>query len=328
MEQDASQFDFSLWPASTSWLVGNCFPNETRPFWYWVKSPAFPIGIIVLFPPENPQGIDPRLTMRRLLGQLHVPVECCFSWTLNGMIFESAAGTNPLLDQPLPPVLPGADPQIYITCEFPHVHQQAPIEQPSHIVMPQVLGRAVPIGMDREATPAEMELLVGIHGEWGSSLHLEADLLRQRKKITDLNGKLKTLNRDLNTDERTYSSSQDKKDWQDARRWLRDCQQKLARCLKDYDIGFTSAAGQRTWFEEAYENFVVPRKPFEGLEQAFRDFQIYHKSLQSLNNSMKGAIQFSMQNGEKRAQRVLNTIQAKVREGNAKKSFLGVITNS
>ncbi|HBN77033.1 MAG TPA: hypothetical protein DD473_14695 [Planctomycetaceae bacterium] len=325
--------DFSTRPASTVWEQIVCPAAPNLIFWCWFKPVNFPHGVVVLFPQEIDRSQIPNLTMRAILQAIGINFQQVTSWALNGMTFEAAQGSNPLLDQPLPPAIPGGDPQVYIACHVP-VAPMMPVApqmmQPeANMAMPAFgTTRALSQGINRGPSAIEMEWLEGMHAEWNSSVMIEADLLRQRKKIVDVSARLKSLNRDLNTDERTYSSSQDKKDWQDARRWLRDCGTKLARCLKDYDIGFTSSAGQRTWFEETYEQFVEKKLPFDGMEQAFRDYQIYHKSLQNLNSSMKSAVQYAMQNGERKAQRVINTIQSKVREGNAKKSFMGVISGT
>jgi len=330
-DERSTGIDFSSRPASTSWEQVACPAVPQLKLGVWFKPATFPMGVVLAFPQGVNRAAFPQLTMRMLLDAIQLNPASIISWAVNGMTFDAAQGANPLLDQPLPPAIPGADPQIYVMCVAPvQVAPPMPMAPPPGAAMPmaQVAPRGAAQAMNRQATSQELEWLDGIDAEWNASLNIEADLHRQRKRLVDMQSKLKTLNRDLNTDERTFSSSQDKKDWQDARRWLRDCSTKLARNLKDYDIGFTSAAGQRTWFEETYKTYVESKTPFEGMEQAFRDYQIYHKSLQTLNTSIKSAVQYAAQNGERRAQRLLAQIQAKVREGNAKKNFLGVITGN
>ncbi|MCG6157966.1 hypothetical protein [Rubinisphaera margarita] len=323
--------DFASRPASAGWEQVTCSAVPQLTLGVWFKPATFPMGVVLAFPQGVNRAQFPQLTMRMLLDAMRLEPSSIISWAINGMTFDAAQGTNPLLDQPLPPSMPGADPQIYVMCAAPvPVAPPMPVAPPPMAAapMPQMAPRGAAQGMNRQPSPQELEWLDGIDAEWNASLNIEADLHRQRKRLVDMQSKLKTLNRDLNSDERTYSSSQDKKDWQDARRWLRDCSTKLSRNLKDYDIGFTSAAGQRTWFEETYKAYVETKLPFEGMEQAFRDYQMYHKSLQTLNTSIKSAVQYAAQNGERRAQRLISQIQAKVREGNAKKNFLGVITGS
>jgi len=290
----------------------------------------------MMLPEDLPRGTPEAPTMRTLLSQCGIAAESTFSWAVNGMAFDTQGGQNPLLDQPLPPAMPGADPGIMVALApvpavappaQPPAGLVAPGMLPPHQAAPPAAGMPVPVGgLGRSATAEEMEVLESISAEWNASISMEGELARHRKMLTDMVGKLKALNRDLNTDERTYSSSQDKRDWQDARRWLRDCSQNLARCLKEFDIGFTSKAGQRSAFEETYEKFVDPRIPFDGMMQAHADFQIYHKSLQTLLSSMRSGLQHASQNGERRAQRVQAAIAAKVRAGNTRKSFIDVIS--
>ncbi|MBR9802936.1 MAG: hypothetical protein ACE37I_14925 [Rubinisphaera brasiliensis] len=315
-------FDFVNRPPSTAWEPMQISTGQT--FWIWVKPAHFPQGVLVMLPEDMPRGTPESPTMRVLLNSAQIPAEAIFSWAVNGMAFDSQQGQNPLLDQPLPLALQGADPGIMVA--------MAPVPAAPPAPMPPAMPMQQPVAMplqanalNRPATAEELELLDSIKTEWNNSIAMEAELSRNRKLLTDMVGKLKSLNRDLNTDERTYSSSQDKRDWQDARRWLRDCSQSLARCLKEFDIGFTSKAGQRSSFEETYEKFVEPRIPFDGLSKAHSDYQIYHKSLQTLLSSMKSGLQHASQNGERRAQRVLASIAAKVRDGNTRKSFIDVI---
>ena len=342
-------FDFSQRPPSAQWEPVLLLQQPAVTGWVWFKPINFPQGLILLLPEQidrNDPRIQPQLTVRRLTFALGIAGEQVLSWSVNGMHFEGQHGQNPLLDHPLPPGVAGVDPGIYVSLQ--PVQLTAPVPQPMYGFDPQFQQQAgfpqhggMPVGMagamaarnasvgqNRAATTAELEIIDSIQAEWTTSLQMESELGRQRKQLVDMQAKLKSLNRDLNTDERTYSSSQDKKDWQDARRWLRDCSGSLARCLKEYDIGFTSRAGQRTWFEETYENFIVPRLPFDGMQQAHADFQIYHKQLQALNSAMKTGLQHSQLNGERRAQRILSAIAAKVRDGNSRNSFLGVITGN
>jgi hypothetical protein len=179
------------------------------------------------------------------------------------------------------------------------------------------------------STPASLaEIYKSIELDWVASLEIERDLTRLRKQLIDMMARLKTLNRDLTPPERLYSSNQDKKDWQDARRWLRDSSTKCWRCIKDHDIGDTSSAGQRKWFEETYQNIILPRKPFDGLQQASRDFEGYRKLVQTLHNTMSTTHSMAAIDGERRAQAVLARIAQKVREATNKKNFLGVILDS
>src|SRR5258708_7230112 len=54
--------------------------------------------------------------------------------------------------------------------------------------------------------------------------------------------------------------------------------------------------------ELIYQQYVVPRRNFEGLVQAERDFDQYRKTMQTLLNNMNTAQTSAMQEGERRAQ--------------------------
>jgi len=326
--------DFQQRTPSPNWeqLTSAQWPGFVA--WYWVKPPTFPHGVAISIPQEIDRTAVPGLTVRSLLEAIDIKPQTVLSWAINGVTVDAAGGQNPLMGQPLPAAVPGVDSQLFVLCQpLP----TTPAPPPGVQGQPQTANaqaaqsnfvRASAVGMTRQPTQDELECLEGIDEEWHAALAIEGDLQRQRKKVVDMAGKLKSLTRDLSADERTYSGSQDKRDWQDARRWLRDCEGKLTRCLKEYDIGFTSKAGQRAWFERTYENFVEKKLPFEGMDQAYREYQINHKTLQTLNATMKNAVQHASQNGERRARRILATINEKVRRGNTKSSFLGAITGS
>ena len=75
----------------------------------------------------------------------------------------------------------------------------------------------------------------------------------------------------------------------------------------------TSNAGKRNAYELIHQQYVVPRRNFEGLVQAERDFEQYHKTMQALLYNMNTAQTSAIQEGERRAQQVLSRIAAKVR---------------
>ena len=127
------------------------------------------------------------------------------------------------------------------------------------------------------------------------------------------------MNRDLSSEEARCGDQLDKRDWQDARRWLRDGAARLSRFLKDHHMGMTSTAGKRESYAAIYRQYVVPRHSFDGLAQAEREFEFHRKSLQTLLNNMNAAHSAAVQDGERRAQQVLTRIAAKVRTARAKR---------
>ena len=131
--------------------------------------------------------------------------------------------------------------------------------------------------------------------------------------------RLGTLDRDLNPDERFHGDRQAKTDWQEARRWLKDAAAKLARYIKEHDIGETSAAGKRLYLQQTFEQIVATRRPVDNIVQLHREFEGYRKRLQILLNNMNTACNAAGQDGERRAQEVLRRIDASVRGVRAKK---------
>ncbi len=175
---------------------------------------------------------------------------------------------------------------------------------------------------------ATVDIYERIEADWNSSNEIEKDLTRLRKQLVDILGRLKTLNRDLNGPERVHSNNQDKKDWQDARRCLRDATNRVWKYLKAHDIGDTSNAGKRVMFEEVYRKYIAPRKLFKEFMTTARAFESHRKTITTLHGDMNNAYSFASLDGERKAQQVLNRIQQKVREASNKKNFLGVMLDS
>ena len=251
------------------------------------------------------------LTMRLLLHTLGIDPASVTLWYLYGLPCESHAGTHPLLDQPLPPPAAGADPRITA-----YVQPVPPAAWPPHAVSgvpPQMaVAAAAPSG------PAA-QLFTRAENDWNAILQIEANLTLLRKQVSAMQARINTLNRDLSPDERQYGDRKDKSDWQIARRWLRDVATRLSRCIKDHDMGHTSAAGKRNQVEQTYQQFIAPRIPFEGLERVQREFEQYRKSMQTLLNNMQAANVQASQDGERRAQEILNRLATKVRSARTRR---------
>ena len=152
---------------------------------------------------------------------------------------------------------------------------------------------------------------------------LEVQLAAAAKQLNATLLRINSLNRDLSSDEGRAADQLDKKEWQEARRWLRDVANRVSRFLKDHHIGMTSSAGKRRSFETIYEQYVVPRRHFDGIVQSERDFEQYHKTLQTLLNNMNAAQTSATQDGERRAQQILTRIGAKVRGARGEKMTAG-----
>jgi hypothetical protein len=94
---------------------------------------------------------------------------------------------------------------------------------------------------------------------------------------------------------------------------------RVSRYLKDHLVGITSNAGKRNSYESIYQQHVFPCRPFDGLEQAERDFDSYRKSLQTLHTNMTAVNTTAVQEGERRAQQVMARVAAKIRTMRSKR---------
>jgi hypothetical protein len=352
-------------PASQTWeqvFLPECPENYV---WAWFKPAHLPHGLILRVPDESyrthPQLVA-QWTMRKLLRAARVEPALVAMWHLRGVPYPGLNGTTPYLDAPLPAPAPGMDPNIVVAVNPPQVINGAPVMpapmstvpmmpgpmitapmvagppvmsvipvHPAAMMAGMPLGPAVAMAQPAAAQPQEPvnpDVFERIDADWHSSLDLEKELGRLRKQLVDTMGRLKSLNRELNPPERLHTNSQDKKEWLEARRGLRDATTRLWKSIKAYDIGDTSYAGQRLWFEQTYAKYIVPQTPFDGLTRAERQFESHRKSMQMLHNEMSNAHNFATLEAERRAQQVMNRIQQKVREASSRKNFLGVILDS
>ncbi len=315
---------------SQGWEPLTWADDPQHPAWIWFKPPTFPQGLALRIPEETWQT-SPQLsslTLRRLLHVAGVDPSCVAMWQFCGMAYPGMNGANPLFDQPLPAPGPGAIAEIVVIINAPAMMAAPPMMMPPMNFMPAMNPMAMaPMAMP---TPSgtlnanQTEVLERLEIEWSAVIDIEKDLERLRKMLVDLGARLKILNRDLNPDERLYSSREDKQDWQDARRFLRDGEMKLRACVKEFDIGDSSAAGYRRGLEQIFEQFIVPRVSFNGMETTLVQFEAHRKLVMTLQGKMNTAYLGAVSNGERRAQQILVRIAGKVREAGNKKTALGV----
>lgn len=310
--------EFAQRPPSRAWEQISVPAPTPRRIWAWFKPVHIPNGIILRIPDELwPQIISGSpLTLRAMLAAAGVDPALVLAWQQYGQQLPGLNGTNPLFDQPQAPPMAGVDPSIIVFVGVP----AAPIP-PAQSLPAAPAASAGSVAMPNHST----ELLEAIDAIWNTVLEIEKDQERLRKMLVDMSSRLKGLNRDLGPDERLYSSREDKQDWQEARRWLRESENKLRACIKEYDIGDQSSAGQRRWFEAIHSQFVAPRIPFEGMEQVAINFEYYLKMVTTLQGKMNSVYLAAQNNGERRALMVLARIANKVREATNKKTALGVL---
>ena len=295
---------FAARPPSSTWERIR-FQDSPQSFvWAWFKPSHVPLGLVLVIPDETFQTLPrlDQLTMRKLLTVTGIDPQSVSMWSLYGAGYDSLLGTSPFLDQAIPAPVPGVDRNI-VVCIHP----------PAAIILP-------PMSMPVLAQPSPpTELYERIGTDWNASLHLEKELDTLRKQLAGMSAKLNSLNRDLSPEEFRHADRQDQDDWRDARRWLREASGKLSRFIKECDVGETVYVGKKKWFEQIYEQIVLPRQPFNGLEQVLHEFESHRKSLQTLVNNMRATLSSASQDGERRAQQVLARIAAKANAARSKR---------
>lgn len=312
---------FAARPPSMSW---EAIPLADAPqcfVWVWFKPPQMPFGLVLTIPDETFQANLPQvLTVRNVLRSVGLDPAWVAMWTLYGAVFDPQQGANPILDQAIPPPMPGVDRNIFVGL---HAAASSPFGLAGY--PPQIgtaipfVGQALPAQVTPTVTGNSAVMLERISSEWHACLHLEKELETLRKQLGNMATKLSSLNRDLTPEESLHSTREDRDDWQDARRWLREAASRVSRFIKEMDVGETTYSGKKQWFESIYEQHVVPRQPFNGIEQAQQDFEAHRKTLQTLINNMRSAHNGASSDGERRAQQVLSRIASKVNAARSKR---------
>jgi Skp family chaperone for outer membrane proteins len=297
-------------PPSQSWEPLALPIGAGVPVWAWFKPPAAPQGVIVRIPAAARQAWGGMFTLRMVLLALRLAPGQLQSWNILGLTYDSQQGASPLLDYPLPSSPLGADLDITL---FLQTTGAAPVAFSSGTA-PAAVAAAPAAG-----SPQSDRLLAAMDADWSAVQQMEGALGQLRKQLNAIQGRLQSLSRDLTPDEKVASDSNDKKDWQDARRWLRDVAGQVSRYIREHDLGVTSAAGQRNRFEDLYANYVAPRKPFDGLPAAQQELEAYRKAVQSLVSKMQTALSAAGKDGEQRAQQILSRIGAKMRSARQKR---------
>lgn len=294
---------FSERPPSSSWESVPVIDAPGLFVWAWWKPAAAPHAVFVRIPPEALDGVALRrpFTLKFLAGLLAVDLRQVASCSVYGTCYDGQQGAGAIWDCPIPLPAPGVDPTIGL-----FLSMVAPAIQPAPVAAPLPRG---PLS----------EKFAHMESDWNASLQLELQLGAAAKQVNGTMMRMGALNRDLSIDEARAADQQDKREWHEARRWLRDATVRLSRFLKDHHIGMTSAIGKRTSYEAIYRQYVAPKHPFEGIDQAAREFEAYRKTLQTLLNNMTAANGSAVQDAERRAQMVLTRISSKLRNARAKR---------
>jgi len=273
--------------------------------WAWFKPPTAPGAVLLRLPDQSSRADQSSAApaLRHLLQSVGIDladVEVCY---LYGIAVDPRAAGAPL-DGPLEPPPPGADPNIVVMVSA-GLHSS-----------PQSARGAQKLSAIR---PETAHIYHAIDADWDIALQLEKQLVILRKRLSTMLARLGTLDRDLTTEERLHGDRQAKTDWQEARRWLKDAAARLARYIKEHDLGETSAAGKRLQLQQIFETIVAPRNAVDNIVELHREFEAYRKRLQILLNNMNTAHNGAAQDGERRAQDVMRRISGSVRNVRAKK---------
>ncbi len=316
---------FSTRPPSTTWEQV-VFPDLPQHFvWVWYKPQTNPNSFVMLIPPETWQShpAPAQFTARYLAYVAGIDLSWVAAWSVQGIAYDVQHHAV-MLDQPVPQPPDGADPHIYVSLYDPAYPAKQSEAQNAET---QNAGETEPHAefAERAAPQTAREQLELMAADWQAAEKIASNLVILRKKLLDGMTRLGKLNRDLSPQERLHADNQDKKDWQHARMMLRDGLSQMSYCVKGFDIGDTSTAGQRSWFEKVYNDYIEPRREFQGMEQTQRQFETYRKSLVTLQSKMNSTYNKAVQSGERRAQQVMQRIQRKMRDAQTKKNFLGAL---
>ncbi len=290
-------------PPSTTWEPVPLAADPQAYVWAWFKPPAAPQGLFVQIPPEGFQNpvCRPLLTIRTILHALGIDPRQVAAWSLYGVTYDGQQLANSNWDFPIPEPGMAADRSIGI-----YLH-------PSPLAAASVAAAPFSGAAASTSPGAGGGVFSRIDADWNACLQLELQLTAASKLLNATLQRINSLNRDLSPDESRCADSQDKRDWQEARRWLRDVSSRVARFLKDHLVGMTSNAGKRSTYESIYQTYIATRRQFDGLEQAERDFDAYRKSLQTLLTNMTAVNTTAVQDGERRAQQVMTRVAGKIR---------------
>ena len=320
--------------------------------WAWYRPAHLPSGVVVSMPAELltafPGGFP--MTLGDVLTATGVPPQQFQAVSLFGCEWQSASVFAPFVNHPLPVIPEGGRAEIVIAVaeqqvmmpmmpfvSMPHsgttmfgtdtipMLADANAFAGQQAVHPDLLSEDVNQSFaddsdfeDNSAPLTEDMMYLRIEAAWKGARQIERQTTGLRQKLGSMQAVLGKLDRDLSPDERLASDREDRDDWADVRRWLRDLQAKCHREIKAFDIGMTSGAGGRRHLEEVFLTRIEPRAAAGQLEGYRAEFEQFRKDMVSLQRAMSTALQAASLNGTQRAQRTLGKIAGKIREMRAR----------
>jgi hypothetical protein len=290
--------DFAFRPPSSQWEPVLLVPGSMLAIWVWCKPAHAPLDLIIRVPMETMTGLGGQLTLRQVLLAAGAELSQVYGVATPSGFIEALGGAHPLLDQFLPAISPAVD----LTARM-HSAPAAVMTAP-----PIAAGGGLSGGAAHS-----------IDADWTAVVQAETNLSALRKQLATIQGKLQSLNRDLNADENIAADNLDKREWQDARRWLRDGAALTSRYIKEADTGVTSMAGNKRRLEQMVEDAKAGRLSPQQLAQAQNEIEAHRKTVVNIQTQMQNALQSASRDGEQRAQMILSRIAAKVRNHRSKR---------
>ena len=291
--------DFTLRPASTGWEALALVPGTAIGIWVWCKPLHAPLDLIVRVSAETFQAVGGMLSLRQIVAGAGAEMGQVQGLTIQGTFIDALSGTNPLLDH----AVPAASPWVEVAIRM------LPMAA-SYAVAP-VAGAGLSAGSQASA--------MAIQSDWTAVVQAETQLMTLRKQLATVQGRLLSLNRDLSADENVASDNADRKEWQDTRRWLRDCAGLASRYIKEADTGVTSMAGNKGRLEQLVQDAKAGRLSPPQMAAAQNEIEAHRKTVVNIQNQMQNALQAAGRDGEQRAQQILTRIAAKVRAHRTKR---------
>lgn len=299
------------------------------PLWIWCRPSALSSGFHVVIPASMSVAFPKLLpfSLADILGHLAIPPQALSDVSFYGQNWYAAAECLPALGNPLPTPTAEMKAEISVLIHepvasafpYPLTAPAAVDSQPEFEPEAEVADDPFETDLESETEPLTDSLMVQrIEAAWKSALQIERQLTGLRQKLSSIQTSLGKMDRELTADERVASDREDRDEWNDVRRWLRDLQTKCHREIKTFDVGMTSGAGVRNSLEQSFMNQIEQRKANADLFALRREFEKYRKDMASLQRSMTVTLQSASQNGTQRAQRVLGKIAGKIREMRAR----------
>lgn len=333
---------FSQRPPSCQWEP---LPMARLPgivLWAWYRPAHLPTGVVVSIPAELlaafPAGFP--FTLGDVLAAASVPPQQFQAVSLFGYEWQPAMAVTLIVHHPIPAIPEGCRPEIAITVDEQQIILPVMPMMPvaalhhsglnMHAAMNAVAGYgylpSTPTEDDGQfveddtefadsTTPLTEDMMYArIEAAWKSARQIERQMTGLRQKLASIEAALGKLDRELAPEERLASDREDRDEWSDVRRWLRELQTRCHREIKAFDIGMTSGAGGRRRLEEVFQTLIEPRMAAGQLDTYRSEFDQFRKDMVSLQRAMGAALQAASQNGTQRAQRTLGKIAAKIRE--------------